>query len=564
MGSVTSLFKLGVRFTLAATLLVGCFVAAIVQVYAATTTVQIYGTVYNAQGVSLENVSVYATATGGNDTLYGPVTTDSNGAYTFEVAYKASYDIHFIPDAGTSGLQSYTEANFSVVRANRQLDAYLETSQTHTFSGIVRDAANTPAEGIEVRTESEAGGSETAVTDSNGFFSIVRSNDVYAVTLAKTDTAALAAYPSFILPQNTVDLTAGDVSQDYQLPALGQAIVTAHDRFGDVAANQEISFSVGDSESYTAVTDAQGIATVPFLLNTAIPAGSICSTFVLTEATVCNNDAYDGTAGISLTLDAPMKSILSGTVTDNDGQPVGDIHVALTADADGTVLNATTGPDGGYAVVADPGTYAAAVTTIGSTKTVTKHWSVFTLDEGGVNLATDAVRNYTLPAIRNLQVTVSGSTDNTVRLDIDSDDGGYFQAIPHFDTTANFVALEGQTIPAGTLCITYNSSNAPSECNTSDITVGASDPSYAFTAPEMYTLSGQILNADGTPAKGIGAKLQIAPGVYAQAVGKTATYSIRLMPGTYNVLLLAGSVSEDQGTINIVDTDVTQNYQLSE
>lgn len=559
MGFVTSLLKAPVRIASCAVLLVSCLTAAVVQVQAAST-VQIYGNVYDAQSQPVEGVSVYATTPGGSDAIYGPISTDVDGAYTLGVAYKSTYDIHFVPAEGST-LEGVVVPGYAVVRADRQLDANLQTTQAHTFSGNVLDADGNPVEGIEVRTESTAGGTDTVLTDSNGDFTASRSSDIYTVTLAKTDAGTALAYPFFELAEGTADITAGNAIQNYQLPAVLHASVTVHDRFGAASTGQEVSYAAGSAESFTAATDSEGIAQLPLLTGVAIPEGAICSTFTQTNATLCSTASYDGTSDISLELNAPLKSIFSGVITDSENNPVENIHVKLTAQSDGSVIEGVTDSNGVYSIVTDPGLYDAVVTDNGSDNSTIKHWSVFSLDEGTVDLASDVAQDYQLPAIRQLQVTITGNPENIVTLQRNGTE--FSQSVGN---TANLVVLEGDTIAAGSLCVSYYGSNADAECNSTDIVIGSTDAAYTFTAPEMYTFSGQVLNVDGTPAKNKGIYLQIGDNLQVSAVGKSASFTIRLTPGSYAVRIVntGGTIDMDGGTVDITDADVPQTYQLTE
>ena len=553
-----------------ATLAIASFIVAAVAHVQAVTMVQIYGTVYDSQGQTMEDVDVWATAPGGSDVLYGVTTTDSAGAYSLPVAYKTTYDIHFEPPSG-SAVNGYVASDYSVVRNSRELDANLTSSQLYTFSGTVTDANNNPVPGLEVRTDSPSSGSETTYTDINGDFTVVRSSDFYAVTLVKADGFVASAYPYFELPQTEIDLSGGDVVQNYQLPNVLEATVTVHDRFGQNAPGQQVQYAVGSTESASAAADSQGVAVLPILNGVAIPEGVICSTFDVTNTVTCNELAYDGTGNISLELNAPLKHVFSGAITDSSENPVADINVKLTSQVDGAVVEVTSDQDGNYSVVTDPAVYDITVNDIGSNNATNKKWSTFALDKGSVDLsAGDITQAYELPAIRTLHVTVNDNPDNIVKIKVGTPEAAPYYATSALGSSINLVVLEGATIPAGGLCVTYNASNAGSECNSAEIVVGATNLEHEFTAPLMYTFSGQLMNPDNTPAKGKSVRVLVGGDIMLAAVGKTASYSIRLLPATYDIRLFNNATQTvpgfdlTQGTVDLTTGNLTQNYTVPE
>jgi hypothetical protein len=567
--SATRKFKLPAVLAVAMLAIASFIVAAVAQVQAVTM-VQIYGIVYDSQGQTMEDVEVWATAPGESDVLYGTETTASDGAYSLQVAYKSTYDIHFEPPSG-SDLNGYVAADYSVVRTSRELNANLTSSQLYTFSGTVTDASGDPVSGLEVRTDSPSSGSETTYTDINGDFTVVRNSDLYAVSLVKADGFVASEYPYFELSQGEIDLSAGDVIQNYQLPAVLEATVTVHDRFGQNAPGQEVQYAVGSTESASAAADSQGVAALPILDGVAIPEGVICSTFDVTNTVTCNELAYDGTANIALELNAPLKHVFAGVITDSDDNPVADINVKLTSQVDGAVVEVTSDQDGNYSIVTDPAVYDITVNDIGSTNATNKKWSTFAIDKGSVDLsAGDVTQPYELPAIRTLHVTVNDNPDNTVKLKVGTPETAPYYSTAAMGSSINLVALEGATIPAGGLCVTYNASNAGSECNPTEIVVGSSNLEHEFTAPLMYTFSGQLLNSDTTPAKGKNVRVLVGGDIMLAAVGKTASYSIRLLPATYDIRLFNNATQTvpgfdiEQGTVDLTAGSLTQNYTVPE
>ena len=552
-----------IHWVLAATLLItGLFVGA-VKTQAAETTKLLYGTVYTAQGTPVPDVTVYATAPGDTVALYTPVTTASDGTYSFSVAYKSTYDIHFEP-AAASNLQNHVEPNFYLHRTDAQVDAYLPSSIDRTYSGTILDDNDDPVEGITVKASNTASGEQTATSDSNGAFSMQLSGDVYNVSLAKDGAGSTAAYPNFELAQDAIDLTADDAVATYHLPAVGVATVTAYDRTSSEAAGQSVSFTGDNAQTYETTTNAQGVAYVPFLRASGIAESAICVTFQQTEAVVCNPTAYDGTEDVALDMYEPAGMTLTGTITDSESNPVADIHVILTSQTDSTVYDVVSESDGTYMLTVDPGEYSAVVSTRDSSYLTKKYWSVFALDQGILDLSADQTLDVALPVLHTLHIDVTGHNNTTLRVDADPNDG-YVQTAFNNTGSVDFVTYEGQELPVGSICATYEASNAGTVCNTEPITVGSENVTYAFVAPEMYIFSGQILNVDGTPAKNRSARLLLNSTVTATAVGKNAAFSISLTPGTYTVHALAtGGIDEDMGTVDIVDAAVSQNYQFSQ
>jgi len=118
--------------------------------------------------------------------------------------------------------------------------------------------------------------------------------------------------------------------------------------------------------------------------------------------------------------------------------------------------------------------------------------------------------------------------------------------------------------------VTYNASNAGSECNSAEIVVGATNLEHEFTAPLMYTFSGQLMNPDNTPAKGKSVRVLVGGDIMLAAVGKTASYSIRLLPATYDIRLFNNATQTvpgfdlTQGTVDLTTGNLTQNYTVPE
>jgi hypothetical protein len=550
-----------VNWMLAAILLATGLAVTAAQAHATEITQQVTGTVQTAQGAPVADTTVYVTAPDNSVALYTPVTTAVDGTYTLTVAQKTTYDIHFEPLL-VSNVQGKIESDFYVHSSSAALDAYLLSASYHTLSGTVSDDAGVPLEGVTVNLSTIAGGDQTATTDNNGVFTMLLTSDTYAVSLALDSTAGTTAYPNVTLAQGDVDMSAGDVNVDYNLPEAGVVTVTAHDRSGTLATNQPVVFS-HDGQTYETTTDAAGIAAIPFLRANGITEGTICVTFSQTDAVVCNTDAHDGTADIAMDLYEPVEMTLTGVITDSTGSPVPDIHVILTSQIDSTEYHATSDANGAYMVSAAPAEYDLTVTTAESMYATKKHWSVFTLEQGTVDLADDQIHNVALPALRTLHIDVTGHSSTSLRVDADPTDS-YTQSALNNPGSADFITYDGQILPIGSVCATYEASNAGTVCNTEPLVADGDNINHSFVAPEMYKFSGQILNADSSPAKGKSARLLLNGATTALALGKTATFSISLTPGTYTVHALAtGGIDEDMGTIDIVDTNVTQSYQFS-
>jgi hypothetical protein len=265
----------------------------------ATGTIDITGTVTNQSGTSVSNVSVYATAQGGSKNEFGPVTTSSDGAYDL-ITPAGNYDFHYVPGSG-SGLESTADSNVTVLNSqtiNEQLAPI-----TNTLSGTLTDNNGNPIPNMTITVNAADGNTASALTDTNGNYSIAAPPDAYSLTVANNSNTyrqELDGLNNFTLSQygSPIDLTNGNVTQNLELN-LATIQVTVEDANGNPLPNVNVDADVqaatgtsggttylypgdpGESGLHildsTVTTNASGVADVTAVVGTIYGVGNSSS-----------------------------------------------------------------------------------------------------------------------------------------------------------------------------------------------------------------------------------------------------------------------------------------------
>jgi protocatechuate 3,4-dioxygenase beta subunit len=196
--------------------------------------ISITSTVDDSNGNPVQNVQVYATATGTNTVEYGPVTTASDGMYDLPVD-AGTYDFYFVPPNG-DGLGQIVDSNVAVT-GNQTIDEQFSPA-AYTVSGTVTDQNGNPLQAVEVSM-----GDSGATTDSNGQYSFL----VPAGSYGSVEFSSAYGSASVNVPQ---DVTA-NTTLNFTLP-LATLDVTAEDSSGNPENNAGVFF--GNASGTTTIT----------------------------------------------------------------------------------------------------------------------------------------------------------------------------------------------------------------------------------------------------------------------------------------------------------------------
>ena len=333
----------------------------------------ISGTVTNTSGAAIANATVW----------YSGATTKTNasGSYTFSnVPATETYTV----TASQNGYQTASNQNVNVSSGiNTTSNFVLTATSTGSIAGTVTNAAGS---GIANAVISYSGGASTAITNSNGSYTLSVPLGSYSVTATAT------GYQSVI--QQGVSVAAGvSTALNFVLQQTGTISGTVTNSAGSVIANATVSYSGG---STTATTNSSGSYTLRVASGTysvtATAAGYLSST--QQNVTV----ATGGTTTVNFSL-VPSTGTISGTVINTVGAGIASATISYS----GGATTATTNSSGAYTLSVAPGTYSVTATAAGYPSSTQQNVAVST--------GTTTTVNFTLTQSTGTAVTTIQAAD---------------------------------------------------------------------------------------------------------------------------------------------------------
>ncbi|MHB1391162.1 MAG: MSCRAMM family protein, partial [Thermoleophilia bacterium] len=306
----------------------------------------ISGTVTNASGQPLQNVSVAVMPTDPGSCFIWDVVTDAGGNYIVRNVAAGTYRLQFNA-AGhpTRYYDGKTSAAFAdLVTVTDGVTPGIDVSMTSggTITGTVTDSSGQPLQYVSVNASSITTGGDSATTDANGNFTISGlTTGYYQVFFYVWGHSYSQGYVA------VTDGVTTSISASLSPPAIGTGSIsgTITDSFG-----QPLPFLTGyvvgqfpNNVDTPVSTDANGDYSA-----TGLAAGSYRILFYAWNNTYFYNNKPDwnsadmvtvnqdsATTGVNMSLTQPGTASISGMVTDATGQPL--THVAVYLDRnDGT------------------------------------------------------------------------------------------------------------------------------------------------------------------------------------------------------------------------------------
>ncbi len=352
-----------------------------------------FGSVTDGSGNALAGVSVSLENSANS---VATATTNATGGFVFNNLVPGQYSATF----QDSGYNPVTEPVVITAGSSANLNATLQLI-VGSASGNVVDQNQNPLSGVSVSfTLSSQSTSQTATSDSNGNFTCANLlPGQYSVSYQ------LQGYAGVV--QNSVSITGNNttqVSASLQL-IVGSISGNVTDSNGNILPGVSVSIT-GSSNAVagTATTDSSGNYTV----NNLVP-GTYSANFqdagfapvVQTGIVVAGNAATTSNAALNSII-----GVITGLVTDVNGNPLSDVTVTFSNRGASTPTSTTTGATGTYScggLVA--GQYSATFQAPGYTNSAVANIAVV----GGGTTTTNAtlafVGAYPLPAISSLTPT---------------------------------------------------------------------------------------------------------------------------------------------------------------
>jgi len=346
----------------------------------ATGSIEVSGKVSDQSGNGVANVSITADSPGTTTVEFGPSTTASDGSYTLFVD-AGTYDFHFDPPSG-SNLTPVIDSNILVL--NTQTINIQFAPATHTFSGTMTDQNGNPIHGVNVYLGNEL---NHVCTDSSGHFSLTANAGSYTLGVAWEKNGYNCGVSFFntnddsfffLESASKIDLTNSDVTQNIQLKT-ATLTITFKDANGNPIPNTTVlerpfggsttlfanePTNPSSSElSNEGITDSTG--TVQLLAFQGLTFGqtygatstndNLCA--LPSSGAVCIASPLTISGDTSVNITAPVTHIFSGTVTDQNGNPIQGINVSL----DSELHHVCTDANGHYSLTVNAGSYTPEV-----------------------------------------------------------------------------------------------------------------------------------------------------------------------------------------------------------
>ncbi|QXP61455.1 carboxypeptidase regulatory-like domain-containing protein [Olleya sp. HaHaR_3_96] len=613
------------------------------------------GTILDENGDPVSGIVV--TLNDGNAGTVDPTaTTDASGNYVFTNVPVGEYTVEQTTPANTTVVDGdttddgdtvvntdTTDSSIPVTVTAGEVDAdnnFENSPAPGSVSGTILDDNGDPVSGIVVTLDDGDAGTvdPTATTDASGNY-IFTNVPVGEYTVEQTTPANTTVVDGdttddgdTVVNTDTTDssipvtVTAGEVDADNNFensPAPGSVSGTILDENGDPVSGIVVTLDDGDAGTVdpTATTDASGnyvFTNVPvgeYTVEQTTPANTTVVDGDTTDDgdTVVNTDTTDSSIPVTVTAgevdadnnfeNSPAPGSVSGTIVDENGDPVSGIVVTLNDGDAGTVdPTATTDASGNYIFTNVPvGEYTVEQTTPANTTVVDGD----TTDDGDTVVNTDttdssipvtvtagevdADNNFeNSPAPGSVSGTIldeNGDPVSGIVVTLNDGDAGTVDPTATTDASGNYIFTNvpvgeytvEQTTPANTTVVdgdTTDDGDTVANTDTTDssipvtVTAGEVDADNNFeNSPAPGSVSGTILDENGDPVSGIVVTLDDGD---AGTVDPTATtdasgnYIFTNVPvGEYtveqttpaNTTVVDGDTTDDGDTV--VNTDTT-------
>jgi hypothetical protein len=497
-----------------------------------------------------------------DNALAGQTITDTNGEYSISNVVDGNYSITLSPPAG-SGYPIYLQLGLSISGADRVWD-YKFGLATFELSGTITDDQGQPLQGVDVRVNSSTQGSTS--TDANGHYSLTLQNGIYTVQLSS---GFLPLSGSTRLPSEAWSVRAvsglellDHTTFDYVLPFIqwqGQVV----DENGLALSDVNLARSLLNSDDFqlegstTLTTDANGNFSMMVL-----PGNYNLSLFHIDTQYLPQILNEDLSVDVSRTYTLPYSRILSGTITDDQGQGLQGVQVhVLNPTNMAEVQVALTDASGAYSMAIGNDIYNIFLASepsgvAGSTRLPTGGWIVMRAATG-LTVNGDTIFDYSIPfiewqgqvidengaAISGVTVTRSGTQNADYRL--------FGNSKTTTDASGNFRMM----VLPGSYALTLSPPTADHEPKSITETLSAHSVKI-YTLPFTKLLSGTITDING----------QALQGVQVFANGTTPAQTVTNLAGYYRLQLASGSynlaLSGDSNVVSGSNKLPTENWQI--
>ena len=446
-------------------------------------------------------------------TTVDSATAAGDGTYSLDLPTNL-YNITYDADGYVANETS------TYVSSSKTIDVALERGGTVT--GTVTDASDgSPVAGATVEVESETAPKEwTTTTDGSGHYSVDVPGGKHEVI---ADSAGYAANTS-----NTVSVTVGGTTtRDVSIQPAGTISGTVKNASGDGLSRARVEVTGDSGNFYSTTTDANGAYTIE------VPAGSY--------EVVADNESYapkivdgvgvtvGGTTSRDLTLDDA--AVISGTVTDGNGNPVGRGEASVIAyDSSFQVVEfASTDAQGRYEVEVATGTY-----TVRADPQSPLDATYMKTEETGVSATSGqtTTRDVTLETGATITGTVTDDGGSAVAdAEVVVHDDGYQT---YRSTRTDGSGAYSVKVPAGTYTVRADKAGYARE--TVETTVGAGGATTQDLAlGQPAVISGTVTDASNNPVTDASVVLEGGGSYYFARVDGSGGYSIDVPAGDYSV-----------------------------
>jgi hypothetical protein len=464
--------------------------------------------------------------------------TDATGKVTlpFFPTQNTGTQLRVTPPAGSGFVPSSTTIPDMTV--DHTVSVSLRSASGSTLDGTLVDSNGTPLAGAYVYlSEPGVGFAGQTATDATGYYSISVAPGSYNVffggatgppdarggtmgwSMSSTSSVDLTgdAHLDLTVPLQTVDLS---VVNSVGAPVEGVTAILSSRPSGTLTAGGLTFRTTTTAENATPVTDASGAVSLRLLptsdtvsIRITPPSGSGLAPVTTTLPGV--------TSAVAQTVVLPAGIGFSGTVTDGTGNPFGAQRITLQ-DSGGQVTT-WTASDGSYSMLVAPGSYTVEV--VGGGQDVPSY-DVTSASPITVDAAT--TQDFTLPGytmdtrvqtpagvgISGAAVTLRSNISN-YQVDTSFDIAPGVLVSGHFDTNAAVISdanghVRFRIMPFAQQAQLHAAPPPNTNFTTGLTTVGpvSSDATASIT---LYSLTGNIDSASGTPLAGQIISLTTAP-----------------------------------------------------
>lgn len=571
------------------------------------------GNVQNSYGIAVTE-AIVEVKNPTNNAVVTTTTTSSSGLYSLTLP-EGTYNIQVTPVA-SSGLSPTLAVN-QVITNTKTLNFILVPTGTYAFSGHVRNSLGETLANQTVSLRNPATNAIVAssTTDSNGYFSILTSQNTYRVQITGRNAIEANAprfynlllseysftqstYIDFKLPFKKVDVHVEDDSQadfsNVQLQTSTSPTNVVLSVSGLTASLVVSHYDLGTSGvGSLPSTDLSGNATLwlfptgsnnPYTIIARPPTGSNYATNNVTNVFI-NGDT-------SKTITMQKVKVLSGYLYDSLGGTLPNQTISLREPGTNSLIaTTTTNSSGFYSIAAIPNSYNIQVTA-SNNSTSLKAPKTYNLYLGEYSLVNDSTLNLTLPFkkvdihVKNsLNVPVSNATINTTPT---SPVNGVFSVsglsaslvVSHYSAGGANPLPKTDEFGNATLWLLPNGSNDPysfvvTPQSGSGYTAATlannfitSNTSKVIILQKPVTLTGQVLNSLGVPLSNQTVALR-EPGTNSIVVSTTTTalgnYTLSTFANTYTVQVTGkNSTSVDAPRFyNLLLNDYSLNFNNS-